>query len=140
MRGMRSVYALPMSLMMVSWSVNVTTWPAETLSCTHTRAVRYRLGTTDSGYDPIWDVSSTGSVSMLPYLMEIPGGAGRMFDSHSGVVVSRRRGAVVIMAPLSRTALGCVDIMDDCLDPSVAAPWRVLWAMGREVVAMRCGW
>ena len=29
-----------------------------------------------------------------------------MFDSHSGVVVGRLLGAVVIMAPLSRTALG----------------------------------
>ena len=47
-----------------------------------------------------------GFVSMLPYRMEIPGEAGRIFDLHKGVVVSRRLGAVVIMAPLSRTALG----------------------------------
>ena len=53
----------------------------------------------------MWETSSTGSVSMLPYLMAVPGAAGRMLDSHSGEVMSRRRGAVVIMAPLSRTAL-----------------------------------
>ena len=42
---------------------------------------------------------------MLPYRIAVPGGAGRMLDSHSGEVMRRRLGAVVIMAPLSRTAL-----------------------------------
>jgi hypothetical protein len=35
----------------------------------------------------------------------VPGGAGRMLASQSGLLVRRRRGAVVIIAPLSRTAL-----------------------------------
>jgi hypothetical protein len=68
----------------------------------------------------MWDVSSTGSVSMLPYRMEVPGGAERIFDSHSGVVVSRRLGAVVIMAPLSRTALGS--------SGDVWTSWTTVWA------------
>ena len=50
-------------------------------------------------------ISSTGSVSMLPYLIDVPGGAGRMLCSQ-GVPSSSRRGDVVIMAPLSTTALG----------------------------------
>ena len=50
-------------------------------------------------------ISSTGSVSMLPYLMDVPGGAGRMFSSQ-GVPSRSLRGDVVIMAPLSTTALG----------------------------------
>ena len=41
MRGMRRVYAPPMSLTIVSAFVKVTTWPAETMSCTQTRAVWY---------------------------------------------------------------------------------------------------
>ena len=44
---MRRVYALPMSLIMTLWCVKVTTWPAATMSCTQTSAVRYRLGTID---------------------------------------------------------------------------------------------
>ena len=56
-------------------------------------------------YEPMWETSSTGSVSMFPYRMAEPGGAGRMLDSHSGEVMRRRLGAVVIIAPLSRTAL-----------------------------------
>ena len=52
----------------------------------------------------MWEISSTGSVSMFPYRMAVPGGAGRMLDSHSGEVMRRRLGAVVIIAPLSKTA------------------------------------
>jgi len=42
---------------------------------------------------------------MLPYRMVVPGGAGRMFLSH-GVPSINLVGMVVIMAPLSRTAVG----------------------------------
>ena len=52
----------------------------------------------------MWEISSTGSVSMFPYRIAVPGGAGRMLDSHSGKVMRRRLGAVVIIAPLSKTA------------------------------------
>ena len=32
----------------------------------------------------------SSSISMLPYRMVVPGGAGRMLDSHFGEVMSRR--------------------------------------------------
>ena len=52
------------------------------MACTHMSAVRNRSGTTDSWYDPIWPCSSTtGSVFMFPFRMEVPGVAGRMFSS-----------------------------------------------------------
>ena len=58
----------------------------------------------------MWAISSTGSVSMLPYRMVVPGGAGRMLSAH-GVPSKRRRGTVVIMAPESITALGSSGLM-----------------------------
>ncbi len=38
--GMRGMRRATSSLIIVSWLVNVTTCPAETMSCTQTRAVR----------------------------------------------------------------------------------------------------
>ena len=46
-RGIRRVYALPMSVTMVSKLVNVTLWPAATMSWTQTRAVLNLSGTID---------------------------------------------------------------------------------------------
>ena len=66
-------------MMVLCW-LKVTECPAATMSCTHMRAVRKRSGTTDSWYDPMYPCSSTGSVSMFPYRMEVPGAAGRMFS------------------------------------------------------------
>ena len=55
--------------------------------------------------DPIELICSMCSTSMLPYRMVVHGGAGRMFLSH-GVPSINLVGMVVIMAPLSRTAVG----------------------------------
>ena len=56
-----------MSEMMVWRLVKVTLWPALTMSWTQTRAVLNLSGTKEVSYDPIWAISSTGSVSILPY-------------------------------------------------------------------------
>jgi hypothetical protein len=55
MRGIRRVYALPMSLIMASCCVKVTTWPAAMMSCTQTSAVRYRLGGVGSDVGDLFD-------------------------------------------------------------------------------------
>jgi hypothetical protein len=49
-------------------------------------------------------------------------GAGRMLFSHSGLVMGRRRGAVVIIAPLARTALESSgeDVLDNGFYAGVA--------------------
>jgi hypothetical protein len=102
LRGMRRIYAQPMSLTITSELVKVTLCPAVAISWTQTRAVLKRLGTMEAEYEPMWAISFTDSVSMLPYRIEVPE------EGWTDVVLSmrRRRGDVVIIAPLSITALG----------------------------------
>ena len=73
--------------------------------------------------------SSTGSISMLPYRIEVFGGAGWMLFSQTGLVKSRRRGAVVIIAPLSSTALES--------SGEVWTSWTMVWA--RAYLSVGCG-
>ena len=55
------------------------------------------------------------------------GEAVRMFDSHSGVVMSGRHGALVIMTPLSRTALGS--------SGDVWTSWTIVWARASQLLS-----
>ena len=95
-----------MSLAIVSVFVHVTTWPAEQ-SCVHRLGrygndlVRWKVGRSLCGIPP----RQARSPCFRSGWLSREGLAGRMLTSQSGLIVRRRRGAVVIIAPLFRTAL-----------------------------------
>ncbi len=118
---MRRIYAQPMSLTFTSELVKVTLRPAVPISWTQTRAVLKRSGTMEAEYEPMWAISFTDSVSMLPYRIEVPE------EGWTDVVLSmrRRRGDVVIIAPLSITALGSCGDRWICLGAVLGGLLRV---------------